>query len=703
MADKEQLFVTWSDQEGKEKALNALASEGYEGGKVERSQASRFGPQQVGYKDVDTNINVRPTFTRDNYETFRPEEALPVKPKDKIRFADNICNEVGLISNVVDLMADFSCQGIDIVHTDDKVQALAKSWFKKVNGPERSERFLNLLYRLGNVPVMTNYADLNKIDLKYIQDFLSQDQIQIQEDRPVINIPWSYKFIHPCNLQPIGGPLAILANKVKYGYELPADIKAKIKSPKGPEEQAIVDALPKEIKQSANSNGVVPFGDNFSIFFYKKDDWEIFARPMIEPIFRDVVMLEKLRLADIAACDSAIGSVRLWTLGDLAEKILPTPAGIARLSEILSNNVGGGSYDLIWGPELKFTESQANIAKFLGQEKYVPTLNSIYAGLGIPPTLTGSASSSGFSNNYISLKTLTERLEYGRRILLSFWNEQIKTLQKALGLKEAPRLIFSSTTLSDEAAEKRLLIDLLDRNIISDETVLNRFGELNDIEKARMTREKKARDESGLPQKASPFYNSQTKEELTKLFVQGGTVTPSQVGIKLAPKKAGEELPLETKSRLTPAKPKGKPGQGRPMNSKDGKKRKKKRVLPRTTASFIDTVVWAKSAQDDINTALTPYILGHYGKSNARMLTTEEAATAEDIKFGVLSNLEPFTKYDNDSILGLINTTFNTNYQSVYNKLVTNYIQKFSKEPSLDNVRQMQLYSYALINGEDDG
>ena len=70
--------------------------------------------------------------------------------------------------------------------------------------------------------------------------------------------------------------------------------------------------------------------------------------------------------------------------------------------------------DLIWGPELDFKESATQIYKFLGDEKYQPVLNSIYAGMGIPPTLTGIAGNGGgYTNNFVSLKTLIERLEYG--------------------------------------------------------------------------------------------------------------------------------------------------------------------------------------------------------------------------------------------------------------------------------------------------
>ena len=133
--------------------------------------------------------------------------------------------------------------------------------------------------------------------------------------------------------------------------------------------------------------------------------------------------------------------------------------------------------DLVWGPELKFTESQSQVYKFLGGDKYQPVLTSIYAGLGIPPTLTGASSGGGYSNNFVSLKTLIERLEYGREVLSQFWRHEIKIVQKAMGFRLPAEIHFDSIILSDEAAQKKLLMDLADRDIISQETLLERFRE----------------------------------------------------------------------------------------------------------------------------------------------------------------------------------------------------------------------------------
>ena len=122
-----------------------------------------------------------------------------------------------------------------------------------------------------------------------------------------------------------------------------------------------------------------------------------------------------MKLADLAALDGAISQIRIWRLGDLDKGILPTDAAIQKLADILLSNPGGGAFDLIWGPELTFEEVTTSVHNFLGGTKYEPILDSIFSGLGVPPTLTGSSRVGGASNNFISLQTLVQRLEYGRQ------------------------------------------------------------------------------------------------------------------------------------------------------------------------------------------------------------------------------------------------------------------------------------------------
>ena len=149
--------------------------------------------------------------------------------------------------------------------------------------------------------------------------------------------------------------------------------------------------------------------------------------------------------------------------------------------------------DLVWGPDIELLESKTNVHQFLGEGKYTPHLNSVYAGLGIPPTLTGTFGAAGTTNNFISLKTLTQRLQYGRDMLARFWEQEIVALQKAMGFKAPAFIEFDRMDLSNEDAEKALLIQLADRNLISDELIQAKFDINPNIEKARITKENRRR------------------------------------------------------------------------------------------------------------------------------------------------------------------------------------------------------------------
>ena len=80
----------------------------------------------------------------------------------------------------------------------------------------------------------------------------------------------------------------------------------------------------------------------------------IWANPMVNAIIDDIMMLEKMKLADMSALDGAISNIRLWRLGNLEHKILPNKGAIYKLRNILASNVGGGTMDLVWGPEIDF-------------------------------------------------------------------------------------------------------------------------------------------------------------------------------------------------------------------------------------------------------------------------------------------------------------------------------------------------------------
>ena len=368
--------------------------------------------------------------------------------------------------------------------------------------------------------------------------------------------------------------------------------------------------------------------------------------------------------------------------------------------------------DLVWGPEIDFKESATQVYRFLGSEKYTPVLNGVYAGLGIPPTLTGVAGNSGgFSNNFVSLKTLVERLEYGRSILMDFWQEEIERVQKAMGFRLPAKIHFDHISLSDEAAEKNLLVQLADRDVISLETLTERFGEIPEIEKIRVNREFRDRNKEKMPPKASPYHDPQHKQSLEKIALTKDLLLPEDVGLPPSSKPPVEETKPEFPSPEEPAPeepneiddkndPTGRPEDGRPKFSRDKQKRKQKRVLPLRKASmeFVNLTLWANDAQKTISDILNPALLSYYNKKNARSLTKKQQSELEYIKLGVLCNLQPYDEITPAVINQILekNGMVAPEIMETCKSLSVDFASRYDKQPSIDDMRQFQSSAYSL-------
>ena len=692
---KSPLYRTWDSDSQKQDAYaqTSDAIEAYDG--IQKAVA--YG-RRTSYIDIEPNRSVRTSFLRQDYDNFRPGESVSSHQKRIIKQSMQAYDRVGIIRNVIDLMSDFASQGLTLVHPNKTIEKFYRKWFTQVGGVDRSERFLNYLYRCGNVVVKRRTAKLNRKKELELRRAAGAD-LEIKDVK--VNrreIPWTYDFLNPLAVdvrdygsQVIGKPEFVL-NLSKHTYE------TLVKSTNS--NKTIFKTLPNDLqKRLRQGDRTIPLDENkVSFYHYKKDDWLLWANPMIYAILDDIIMLEKMKLADLAALDGAISNVRLWTVGDLDHKIIPTKAAINKLRDILASNVGGGTMDLVWGPELQFSESQSQVYKFLGAEKYQPVLTSIYAGLGIPPTLTGASASGGYTNNYVSLKTLIERLEYGREILAQFWRQEIELIRKAMGFRFPAEIHFDSIVLSDEAAEKQLLIQLADRDIISSETLLERFRELPGIERIRVRREERERsNDKNAPKKAGPYHNPQHKDDIAKISLTKDVLDSDEylekIGLPPAIKEEAVDVqPTREEEEYDPEEP-----NGRPKFSRDTTKRKEKRVLPRSGHATTATL-WAVEAQNKISDVISPIALAHFNKKNARSLNKAEVDQLEYLKMCILTGMTPFMEITPEVVKDLLDrgTKPSDDFNSVVQANIDSFVSANSKQPNTSEMKY--IYASAFVD-----
>jgi len=500
-----------------------------------------------------------------------------------------------------------------------------------------------------------------------------------------------------------------------------------VNNPRNAAEVKLVEMLPNDIKEAIQRGDTeIPLDpDKIVVSFYKKDDWESWADPMTYAIMDDIILLEKMKLADLAALDGAISQVRIWKLGHINEahpemSIFPTDVAIERLSEILLSNPGGGAFDIIWGPELSVEEYKTNVHQFLGEEKYKPVWNSIYAGLGVPPSLTGAANASGMTNNFISLKTLVQRLEYGRAALREFWEQEIELVRQAMGFQKGAKIVFDNMVLSDEAAEKALMIQLVDRDVISTETLVERFGELPEFEEIKIRHENRRRKQGMMSPKTGQWHTPEKMFEFMKLALQRGYIAPEQTGMaeEYPEEFMDVDSPFEQQLKMektasmksgptTQQTKKGKSGEGRPKNTKDSKKRKARTPKPTSassTAAYLTSIMWARTAQAQISDMVTPIVLQHFGKKSVRALSSEQFKESERVKFAVLCHTEAYDAITVDHVRDVLTQAqaVPAQYSNMYDALYGKVVAKRQSEPSVDDTRMIQVTAYAALNCDEE-
>lgn len=659
MSDK--LFIELNEKSSIGKSL--ASSNAYEDSFCKDKSVGTIGRT---FENWDTNISIKSDYGRKDYNHFREKEANPTTRRGILKVAQDAYDRVGIVRNVIDLMADFGVKGIKISHPVPHVDKFFKDWWGHIHGTERSERFLNCLYRLGIVSAYRTYN--------------------------TAGIPIRYSFINPSTLDVIGENISSFTTKNIYVLTLPTYFTEYIDGFTGIEREKIFKEitkdLPPDIREAIRTRkrNILLDQSRLQVFHYKKDDWQTWGKPVTYPIFDDLVGLEKLKLADISALDGAISNVRLWTIGRLTDSpqttILPTKGMIAKLRNILDNNIGGGTLDLVWGPELDFKESNTQIHNFLGQEKYKPTLDAIYDGLGIPVVLRGDADRTG-GTNFISLKTLIERLNYGRNLLIEFWNNELAIVQKEMGFIQAPVVEFDNMVLTDEAAEKQLLINLADRDIICHDTLREKFGINPEIEKSRIKREVKKRGNS-MPEKASPFHNPEKIHEYKKILLSGGTITPSEMGIELEERKPGEVSKMDAQmvAKDLGRKDEVKPN-GRPRNITETKKRESKTGDEARIAKSKQLLVWCAEAQSKVSEFITKAVLESTDTKNVRSLTGPQKESLEKLKANCLFNISPFSELSNDTIYVAFKQKYNDTFKDDIDQILANDVNVEQKRHSL--------------------
>jgi hypothetical protein len=617
-------------------SAHQLGDENFIAQGIVETHASRELRHSVG---STTNIIRREGYNRNDYDRQRPGDALPVKHADIIKACQGIYRKIGLVRNVIDLMADFASEGLILSHPIKSQEIFYREWARRVDLQGRVHDFMRLILRDANIIIRRKNAKLpNNIKKQW-----SKGEDVILPDKKVKknNIPWEYIFFSPVSLQKLTSSLAQFAG-INQPLVMNIDPKMAnlIKNPKTDADKAAIAKLPKDILNAIQKGEkVIPLDmDNIYVAHYKKDDWENWATPFLYAILDDIMFKEKMRTADMAALDGVINVIRLWKLGKSDKEILPTSTAVNKLIGILENNYGGGTLDLVWDDMIDLQVEYPPIDQILGNEKYEGVNSDIVLGLGIPQTLIGAGDTAKNAQSaFIQLKTLVERLEYVRMLAIKWLQTELKMVADAMGFKKIPNIMFGTMSLRDESKEKQLMIQLMDRGVISIESVQKAFGKDFIIELERLRREQKIRDKKPpIIERAGPYYRPESLMEKEAELKEGSPDNQNPT----PPESPDDKRKTDKKQP------------GRPPNQDDKKPRDQRHDPVYSLDDVLNEHV-AESLMTQIDKIIDPKFLSKAKVKTIRQLSSRQRSDLELSKWSILCALHGDEEKLTEEIIGI--------------------------------------------------
>lgn len=657
----------------------------------------------------------------------------------------------GIVRNIVDLYSDFATEGIDIEHPDASVRNFYRTWARKVGLEGRAHNmFLNLFVsgqtfvhrrwatlddnekramkrseasdNIGDSLVVRGKSKDTTIDAReegFLDWFLSKKGNQYvsemtakaakaEAEAPVPGgeqdlpenvgkqIPWGYTFLNPLQMEMRGRKIRgdsywIMALDKRDALDVARGLGMRSSQDLGTTEVNI----PREFLTRMNAYQGPGAGYAAEITLSKEElsvvqapgkwDWFDWAVPFVFPCLRALHYKDCLRTMEIRACQSVINAIFLFKLGNLKDGFPAEDEHFERLADMLQ--MPGSVMNILWNDNITAEVIQPSVDGIFNVDKHDSADRDIMTALGVPEVLVGGKGGN-FSNSYIAVATVLERLESYRNQVKDWLMGELKIIADAMGFQKLPTIRFGRTSLQDEKAYQAFITGLYDRNILSADTVLRELETDVDTEVAKMKEENELREE-GVLEMRGPFIKPDNKD---------GIPQPP-------PPPAGAMGPGAKKS---PKTPNGRPtGTGTGPTGKQSTTRKPKgqglaevlelhedfsakgRVMLEQLESFIGDRILRSKAKDNP------------GLKHLKQLRLEERDRLEQLIYNVFSHMpapDGDSPMSDDFIINMLRSdaaeSVKVDVLNIYTNKVAEYSKSYGKAPTRDHRRQFMVSAW---------
>lgn len=429
---------------------------------------------------------------------------------------------VPLVRNAINLLQDFSISPLHIRTTNRTVKAFFTKWFESINLSDFMAQWFLEYYRSGNVFIY-------KFNGKIAEDKLSKMKTALGAQAVSPEIPIRYIILDPKQVYLQVGP----TYNSTYSRMLSTFEIERLRNPQTPEDVQVLRSFPPDIQRQIKNYAAqpwiyVPLDTNRLYYsFYRKQDYEPLAVPMIWPLLNRIEYKLMLEKADMSLVQTMEQVFMLITAGQKADERNPAtnPKQLANLQNIFQNQTIGRYLvaDHTTNAEWKIPD----LKELLGKGKYEQVDKDIREGLGY-----AFFGEDKFANASIKAKLFVENLREGRRVFLdNFLRPEVKKICQALGFKNVPVLEFENINVEDQTALQRVYLQMGQLGLLTPDE-LNRAlteGLLPTKEESELTQPEYVKQrEKGM---YTPLAPASGKDEQGRPTGSGGT--------KSAPKKVG--------------------------------------------------------------------------------------------------------------------------------------------------------------------
>lgn len=367
---------------------------------------------------------------------------------------------VPVVRNAIEVSVEFSCQPLVITCDNVTVKTFFEEWFKAVQMSKLKKQFFREYYRSGNVFL---YRFEGKFGPAYYKNF--QRAFAVKENR----VPIRYELLNPSNVfVPTGLTFPYTYVRMLSTYEV-----ERLKHPVTVQDKQVYNDLPQMAKDQIKAGSIFPMGiwipmdpERLRFAFYKKQDYEPLAIPMVWPVLPYIEWDLTLMKMDMELARKIEHAILLITTGEAPSQYNGgngiNQNNIARLQALFSNQTL--TRYLVADYTTKAEWLIPDVKEILGADKYKIVTERIKEGL--QSILTGDDK---FANAQIKAKIFIQRLEEGQDDFLDFLMPEIESICDVMGFRTVPKVSFRKIDLQDEAIMSRIYAQLAQIGVLTAE------------------------------------------------------------------------------------------------------------------------------------------------------------------------------------------------------------------------------------------